>query len=127
MAQWSEVVQILMNTNAHTAVQIEPVLIKIQMQTEKGRSQDVYVGLDDDMVTFRSVVCKLESVNLEALFQSEFVAKMPYGFGPIEEFLAIKHVQNLDTMDIDELAGPIAELAHFADYIEAGILGGDIF
>jgi hypothetical protein len=127
MAQWSEVVQILMNTNAHTATQVDPKLIKIQMQTEKGRSQDVYVGNVNDLVTFRSVVCELDGVNLDVLFQSEFVANMPYGVGPVGDYLAIKHVQILETMDIDELAGPIAELAHFADYIEGALSGGDAF
>jgi hypothetical protein len=127
MAQWSEVVQILMNTNAHTATQVDPKLIKIQMQTEKGRSQDVYVGNVNDLVTFRSVVCELDGVNLDVLFKSEFVANMPYGVGPVGDYLAIKHVQILETMDIDELAGPIAELAHFADYIEGALSGGDAF
>jgi hypothetical protein len=127
MAQWSEVVQILMNSKVHSATQVDPKLIKIQMQTEKGRSQDVYVGNVNDLVTFRSVVCELDGVNLDVLFKSEFVANMPYGVGPVGDYLAIKHVQILETMDIDELAGPIAELAHFADYIEGALSGGDAF
>ncbi len=127
MAQWSEVVQILLNSKVHTAAQVDANLVKIQMQTEKGRSQDVYVGHVNDLVTFRSVVCKLEAVNLAVLFKADFVANMPYGVGPVGEFLAIKHVQKLDTLDIGELAGPIAELAHFADYIESALSGGDAF
>jgi hypothetical protein len=127
MAQWSEVVQILMNSKAHTAIQVDPKLIKIQMQTEQGRTQDVYVGNVKNIVTFRSIVCKLESVKLEVLFQSEYIANMPYGLGPVKEFLAIKHVQNLDTLDIAELAAPVAELALFADFIESQLSGGDAF
>jgi hypothetical protein len=127
MAQWSEVVQILMNSNVHSAEQVDPKLIKIQMQTEKGRSQDVYVGNVNELVTFRSVVCELARVNLDVFFKSDFVANMPYGVGPVGDYLAIKHVQILETMDIDELAGPIAELAHFADYIESALSGGDAF
>jgi hypothetical protein len=127
MAQWSEVVQILMNSKVHSATQVDPKLIKIEMQTEKGRSQDVYVGNVNDLVTFRSVVCKLDGVNLSVLFKAEFVANMPYGVGPVGEFLAIKHVQKLESLDIGELAGPIAELAHFADYIEGALSGGDAF
>lgn len=127
MAQWSEVVQILMNSKVHTAVQVDANLVKVQLQTDKGRSQDVYIGHVNGLVTFRSVVCKLESVNLGVLFKAEFVANMPYGVGPVGEFLAIKHAQKLDTMDIGELAGPIAELAHFADYIEGALSGGDMF
>jgi len=127
MAQWSEVVQILLNSKVHSAEQVDPKLIKIQMQTEKGRSQDVYVGNVNELVTFRSVVCELARVNLDVFFKSDFVANMPYGVGPVGDYLAIKHVQILETMDIDELAGPIAELAHFADYIESALSGGDAF
>jgi len=116
-----------MNSKAHTAIQVDPKLIKIQMQTEQGRTQDVYVGNVKNIVTFRSIVCKLESVKLEVLFQSEYIANMPYGLGPVKEFLAIKHVQNLDTLDIAELAAPVAELALFADFIESQLSGGDAF
>ncbi len=127
MAQWSEVVQILMNSKVHTATQVEPHIIKVQMKTDKGRSQDVYVGHVKDMVSFRSIVCKLESVNLGVLFKADFVANMPYGVGPVGDFLAIKHVQKLETLDIAELAAPIAELAHYADFIEGALSGGDTF
>ena len=85
------------------------------------------MGNVNELVTFRSVVCELARVNLDVFFKSDFVANMPYGVGPVGDYLAIKHVQILETMDIDELAGPIAELAHFADYIESALSGGDAF
>lgn len=127
MAQWAEVVQILLNSKVHTSQQVDKHLIKVQLQTEKGRSQDVFVGYANEFVTFRSVVCKLSDVKLDVLFQSDFLATLPYGVGPVGEFLAIKHVQNLDTLDIGELAGPIAQLAHYADYVESALSGGDLF
>lgn len=127
MAQWSEVVKILQSSKVYPADQVDPKLFVVHLQTEKGRSQDVYVGNVDDNVTFRSVVCKLDQVDLAVLFKSDFIAKLPYGLGPVGEFLAIKHVQKLETLDITELAAPIAELAHFADYIEGALSGGDAF
>jgi hypothetical protein len=127
VAQWAEIVQILMNSRVHTATQVEPNIVKVQMQTDKGRSQDVYVGQVKDMVTFRSVICKLDAVNLDKLVRAEFVANIPYGIGAVGDFLAIKHVQKIETIDIAELAAPIAELAHFADYIEAALSGGDVY
>ena len=57
MAQWSEVVQILQSSKVYPADQVDPKLFVVHLQTEKGRSQDVYVGNVDDNVTFRSVVC----------------------------------------------------------------------
>lgn len=127
MAQWSEVVQILQSSKVYPSDQIDPKLFVVHLQTDKGRSQDVYVGNIDENVTFRSVVCKLDAVDLAVLFKSDFIAQLPYGLGPVGDFLAIKHVQKLETLDIAELAAPIAELAHFADYIEGALSGGDAF
>jgi hypothetical protein len=127
MAQWSEVAQILQSSKVFPADQVDPKLFVVHLQTEKGRSQDVYVGNVDENVTFRSVVCKLDQVDLAVLFKADFIAKLPYGLGPVGDFLAIKHVQKLETLDIAELAAPIAELAHFADYIEGALSGGDAF
>ncbi len=127
MAQWSEVVQILQSSKVYPSDQVDPKLFVVHLQTDKGRSQDVYVGNIDENVTFRSVVCKLDAVDLAVLFKSDFIAQLPYGLGPVGDFLAIKHVQKLETLDIAELAAPIAELAHFADYIEGALSGGDAF
>ena len=127
MAQWSEVVKILQSSKVYPADQVDPKLFVVHLQTEKGRSQDVYVGNVDDNVTFRSVVCKLDAVDMNVLFKSDFIAKLPYGLGPVGDFLAIKHVQKLETLDIAELAAPIADLALFADFVESALSGGDIF
>ena len=127
MAQWSEVVQILQSSKVYPADQVDPKLFVVHLQTDKGRSQDVYVGNVDDNVTFRSVVCKLDAVDMNVLFKSDFIAKLPYGLGPVGDFLAIKHVQKLETLDIAELAAPIADLALFADFVESALSGGDIF
>ena len=127
MAQWSEVVQILQSSKVYPADQVDPKLFVVHLQTDKGRSQDVYVGNVDDNVTFRSVVCKLDAVEMNVLFKSDFIAKLPYGLGPVGDFLAIKHVQKLETLDIAELAAPIADLAHFADFVEKALSGGDVF
>ncbi len=127
MAQWSEVVQILQSSKVYPSDQVDPKLFVVHLQTDKGRSQDVYVGNVDENVTFRSVVCKLDQVDLAVLFKADFIAQLPYGLGPVGDFLAIKHVQKLETLDIAELAAPIAELAHFADYIEGALSGGDAF
>ena len=127
MAQWSEVVKILLSSKVYPADQVDPKLFVVHLQTDKGRSQDVYVGNVDDNVTFRSVVCKLDAVDMNVLFKSDFIAKLPYGLGPVGDFLAIKHVQKLETLDIAELAAPIADLALFADYVEGALSGGDIF
>ena len=127
MAQWSEVVQILQSSKVYPADQVDPKLFVVHLQTDKGRSQDVYVGNVDDNVTFRSVVCKLDAVEMNVLFKSDFIAKLPYGLGPVGDFLAIKHVQKLETLDIAELAAPIADLALFADFVESALSGGDIF
>lgn len=127
MAQWSEVVKILQSSKVYPADQVDPKLFVVHLQTEKGRSQDVYVGNVDDNVTFRSVVCKLDAVDMNVLFKSDFIAKLPYGLGPVGDFLAIKHVQKLETLDIAELAAPVADLAHFADFVEGALSGGDVF
>ncbi len=127
MAQWSEVVQILMNSRVHTASQVNPNLVKIQLETDKGRSQDVFVGFVDGALTFKSVICKLSEVNLDKLIQTDFVASVPYGLGSVGEFLALKHTQNIESVDIGELAGPIAQLAHYADFIESALSGGDVY
>ena len=127
MAQWSEVVQILMNSKVHVAERVDQNLIKVRLATDKGRSQDVYVANVNDLVTFRSVVCQLDKVDVAKLMKADFVMNMPYGLGVVGDFLAIKHAQKLDSLDIGELAGPIAELAHFADFIEDALSGGDAY
>lgn len=127
MAQWSEVVNILLSSKAYPAKQVDPKLLVVHLNTGNGRSQEVYVGNVDDYVTFRSVVCELDKVNLGILFKADFIAQLPYGLGPVGDFLAIKHVQKLETLDIGELAAPIAELAHFADFVEVSLSGGDAF
>ena len=44
MAQWSEVSQILLNSRVYPAEKVDTNLIKVQLQTENGRSQSVYVA-----------------------------------------------------------------------------------
>lgn len=127
MAQWSEVAQILLSSKVHASERVDTNLIKVQLQTENGRSQSVFVANIDGYITFRSVVCQLDKVDLAKLMQADFVLRMPYGLGVVGDFLAIKHVQKLDSLDIGELAGPIAELAHFADFIEGALSGGDAY
>lgn len=127
MAQWSEVVQILMNSKIHVAERVDQNLVKVRLDTDKGRSQDVYIANINDFITFRSVVCQLDKVDVTKLLKADFVMNIPYGLGVVGDFLAIKHVQKLESLDIGELAAPIAELAHFADYIEGALSGGDAF
>lgn len=127
MAQWSEVAQILMNSKLHMTERVDPNLLKVRLSTDKGRSQDVYIANINDLVTFRSIVCPLDKVDVTKLMKADFVMNMPYGLGLVGDFLAIKHVQKLESLDIGELAAPIAELAHFADFIEAALSGGDTF
>jgi hypothetical protein len=116
-----------MNSKLHVAERVDQNLLKVRLSTDKGRSQDVYVANVIDLVTFRSIVCPLENVDVAKLMKADFVMNIPYGLGVVGDYLAIKHVQKLESLDIGELAAPIAELAHFADFIEDALSGGDTF
>ena len=127
MATWSQIAQILESSKAFPARLVEQYLYVVNIPTDKGRTQDVYISLQEDNITFRSVICELNKVDLNKLFRSEFIQKIPYGLGPVGDYLTIKHAQKIETLDIDELAAPIAELSQFADYVENALTGGDLF
>ena len=127
MATWSQIRQILESSKAFPARLVEQYLYVVNVPTENSRTQDVYVGLQDDYITFRSVICELNKVDLNKLFKAEFINKIPYGLGPVGDYLTIKHAQKIDTLDMEELAAPIAALSHYADFVENALTGGDVF
>ena len=127
MANWSEISRVLESSTAFPARLVEQYLYVVTISTDKGCTQDVFVGLQDDYVTFRSVVCELNKVDLNKLFTTEFINTIPYGLGPVGDYLTIKHAQKIETLDMEELAAPIAELSMFADFVENALTGGDKF
>ena len=125
MATWAEVRKLILSSEAHPAAKVDDALIKVEVTTERGRSQIVYVGNVDDSVTFASIVCKTADVDLDALFASTLMNQISYGVGPLDQFIAVKHVQPLESIDVIEIARPIAHLAFIADLLEAAITGKD--
>lgn len=125
LAAWAQVREIILQSTVNRSEKIDDSLIKVEVVTERGRSQIVYVGNADDTVTFASIVCKTADVNLDALFASKTMSQMSYGIGPLDQFLAVKHVQPLESIDLIEIATPIAQLAFIGDALEAAITGTD--
>jgi hypothetical protein len=102
-------------------------LVKVLMDTDNGRNHLVWVGHQDEDITFTSVVCKLEDVNLDALFKSEAFIKFNYGVGSTGEYFVLKHVAPMADMDGTELLKPLVSLALLGDLLESAITGGDAF
>jgi hypothetical protein len=125
LATWAQVRELILSSKSHPSAKVDETLIKVEVMTERGRSQIVYVGSVDDTVTFASIVCKTEDVNLDALFASKALSQISYGIGPVDQFLAVKHVQPLESIDLIEIAIPIAQLAVIGDLLEAAITGKD--
>jgi hypothetical protein len=125
MASWSKVSQLILNSKNYQSAEVSPTLIKVEIETEGGRSQIVFVGQVDDKVIFSSLVCKLDSVNLDSLFATDALQNLPYGVSAVGEYLSIKHSQTLETIDAQELAEPIVALGFMADAFEKAITGKD--
>ena len=127
MAAWAQVREVILGSKVNRSAKVDDNLVKVEVMTERGRSQIVYVGNGGDSVTFSSVVCKIEDINLGALFASKAMNSINFGVGPLGEYLAVKHVQQLESLDLVEIASPIAHLALIADALESGITGGDTY
>jgi hypothetical protein len=102
-------------------------LVKTLIPTTDGRTQLVWVAHVNGNAILSSVVCKIDEVNLAALFKSDILNKVSYGLGNIGEHLTIKHVAPLENLNANELAEPLISLAYFGDILEAAITGGDAY
>jgi hypothetical protein len=125
MATWSQVSELIQSSSKLRSAAVDSQLIKVEVTTDSGRSQIVFVGVVDDKVLFSSLICELDSVNLDALFASEALNNLIYGVGPVGGYLAIKHAQSLETIDAREIVEPIVALGYLADLYEKAITGKD--
>ena len=127
MATWQEVSAILTSGKVHPGEMVNDSLVKTLIPTTDGRSQLVWVEHVNGNAILSSVVCKIDQVNLVALFKSDILLKVGYGLGSIGEHLTIKHVAPLENLNANELAQPLISLAYFGDILEAAITGGDAY
>jgi hypothetical protein len=127
MATWQEISAVLTSGKAHKGEMVNDSLVKTLIETADGRTQLVWVEHIKGDAVLSSVVCKIDDVNLVALFKSDVLKKISYGVGSIGEHLAIKHVAPIENMNANELAQPLIELAFLGDLLEAAITGGDAY
>ncbi len=127
MATFKEVSNLLLQQNAFPASAVSPTLIKVEVSVGDGRTQLVFVGQIGENVLFSSLVCKLSEVNLEALFASSYMTEFPHGVGPMSDFLAVKHVVLLETLQVEEITDALGMVAVIGDRLEAAITGGDAY
>jgi hypothetical protein len=128
VALWSQVSTLLASTTDFSRGElVNDALIKTLVATKNGRTQIVWVEHREDNLIFSSVVCKLEQVNLPALFGSKLMGTLTYGFGAVDDYLVLRHVASLKNLDINELAEPLMALAYLADTLEEAIVGGDAY
>jgi len=68
MATWQEVSTVLTSGIAFKGEMVNDSLVKTLLEMKDGRSQLVWVGHIGGNVVLSSVVCKIDEVNLTALF-----------------------------------------------------------
>ena len=127
MATWQEISAILTSGKSHKGEMVNDSLVKTLIETTDGRTQLVWVEHIKGNAVLSSVVCKIDDVNLIALFKSDVLKTISYGLGSVQEYHALKHVAPLENMNANELAQPLIELAYFGDILEAAITGGDAY
>ena len=127
MATWQDVTTVLTNAKTHKAEMVNDSLLKTLIPTSDGRTQLVWVEHVNGDAVFSSVVCKIDDVNLVALFKSDVLKSISYGLSSIGEHLVMRHAAPLENMDVNELAQPIVQLAIFGDILEAAITGQDAY
>ena len=127
MATWKEVTTVLINAKTHKAEMVNDSLVKTLIPTSDGRTQLVWIENVKGDAVFSSVVCKIDDVNLVALFKSDVLETISYGLSSIGEHLVMRHAAPLENMNVNELAQPIVQLAIFGDILEAAITGQDAY
>jgi hypothetical protein len=127
MATWKEVTTVLINAKTHKAEMVNDSLVKTLIPTSDGRTQLVWIENVKGDAVFSSVVCKIDDVNLVALFKSDVLKTISYGLSSIGEHLVMRHAAPLENMNVNELAQPIVQLAIFGDILEAAITGQDAY
>ena len=80
-----------------------------------------------DNIVFSSAVCKIDEVNLVALFKEDILNKVMYGLSSVGDYLVMRHVTPLENLDLNELAQPLVQLAFFGDILEEIITGKDYY
>jgi hypothetical protein len=127
MATWQEVSTVLTSGIAFKGEMVNDSLVKTLLEIKGGRSQLVFIGHIGENVVLSSVVCKIEEVNLTALFTGDILNKVVYGLSSIGEHLVVRHVTPLENLNANELAQPLVALALFGDILEAAITGKDTY
>ena len=127
MATWQEVSTNLTSGKVHPGEMVNDSLLKTQIPTKDGRSQMVMVLHSGDNIIFSSAVCKIEEVNLVALFKEDILNKVMYGLSSVGDYLVKRHVTPLENLDLNELAQPLVQLAFFGDILEEIITGKDYY
>ncbi len=127
MATWQQVSTILTSGKVHPGEMVNDSLLKTLIPTKDGRSQMVMVLHSGDNIIFSSAVCKIEEVNLVALFKEDILNKVMYGLSSVGDYLVMRHVTPLENLDLNELAQPLVQLAYFGDVLEEIITGKDYY
>ena len=127
MATWQEVSTVLTSGIAFKGEMVNDSLVKTLLEMKDGRSQLVWVEHIGGNVVLSSVVCKIDEVNLTALFTGDILNNIVYGLSSIGEHLVVRDVAPLENLDANELAQPLVALAVFGDILEAAITGKDTY
>jgi hypothetical protein len=127
MATWQEVSTVLTSGIAFKGEMVNDSLVKTLLEMKDGRSQLVWVGHIGGNVVLSSVVCKIDEVNLTALFTGDILNNIVYGLSSIGEHLVVRDVTPLENLTANELAQPLVALAVFGDILEAAITGKDTY
>ena len=127
MATWQEVSTVLTSGIAFKGEMVNDSLVKTLLEMKDGRSQLVWVGHIGGNVVLSSVVCKIDEVNLTALFTGDILNNIVYGLSSIGEHLVVRDVTPLENLNANELAQPLVALAVFGDILEAAITGKDTY
>ncbi len=101
--------------------------MKTLIPTSDRRTQLVWNENVKGDAVFSSVVCKIDDVNLVALFKSDVLKTISYGLRSVGEHLVMRHAAPLENLNVNDLAQPIVQLAIFGDILEAAITGQDAY
>jgi hypothetical protein len=104
---------------------IDGNVVTLLLSWNDGRSQLVFVGIGEAVVTVASPAARLADVNLEAFVQV-VSNTTPYGVRIIGDYVTVANAGLTETTDALELAVPINLIAEVADELEKQISGGDV-
>lgn len=127
MARWRDF-KAYVHSRFHV-VQDQPEAMQLELETEAGRTQFVYlwhrrISKREDWLVIGSPFADIEQVDV--LWVLDTVGRMAVGgVVKVGQHLAIRHAVPLDNLDANEFERPLHLVTRAADHLEHKIFGED--